>query len=368
MCSTIVYEKNMSGNRKIKAVSLFSGGGIGEMLLSKIGIYVVLANEIDTKRSSFYNAVYGEEINLCGDIRDKKIKSQIVNTIKKEKVALLIATPPCQGYSTAGKNKSELAMRKDTRNMLIFDLLEVIDSTNLDYILIENIPRFINLKYLFKGKRINIIEILNIKYDKKYNIEYEILNVKDYGVPQHRKRVVIKMYKKSLQWGWPKKEKEITVREAIGHLPSLESGESSEIPWHYAKEQNSRYVLAMKHTKEGVSALTNKKHYPKREDGKKIKGFHNTFRRISWNTPAWAITTNSGSIGSHNTVHPGRRKKNGTYSDARVLTPLELFLLFSIPKKNNIPHDIPETLIRDCVGEGVPPLFIKKVLQIIGKE
>ena len=338
------------------------------MFLSQIGIDIVLANEIHQRRSDFYNAIYGENTNLCGDIRDKEVKELIKKVIKKEKVKVLIATPPCQGYSTAGKNKSEKAMRKDARNALIFDVLDIIDASNLDYVLIENVARFLNLKYLFNGELINIIDILNIKYGKKYVIEFDILNTKDYGIPQHRKRAIIKMYKRSLQWGWPKKEKEITVREAIGHLPSLESGESSDIPWHYAKEQNSRYILAMKHTREGVSALTNKKYYPKNKDGRKIKGFHNTFRRIFWDAPSWAITTNSGSIGSHNTVHPGRKKKNGTYSDARVLTPLEIFLLFSIPKKNKIPVGVSETLLRDCIGEGAPPLFIKKILQMIKKK
>jgi DNA (cytosine-5)-methyltransferase 1 len=42
-------------------------------------------------------------------------------------------------------------------------------------------------------------------------------------------------------------------------------------------------------------------------------------------------------ISSQRNVHPGRLKKNGTYSDARVLTPLELMLLTSLPKKWNVP-------------------------------
>ena len=46
-----------------------------------------------------------------------------------------------------------------------------------------------------------------LNYGMKFNIDCEILNTKDYGVPQHRKRAVIKMYKKNLKWESPKKNK-----------------------------------------------------------------------------------------------------------------------------------------------------------------
>lgn len=52
---------------------------------------------------------------------------------------------------------------------------------------------------------------------------------------------------------------------------------------------------------------------------------------------------------------------DGTYSDARVLTPLELMLLTSLPIDWNIPDDTSELLIRQCIGESIPPLLIKKL-------
>ena len=53
--------------------------------------------------------------------------------------------------------------------------------------------------------------------------------------------------------------------------------------------------------------------------------------------------------------------QDGTYSDARVLTPLELMILSSLPTDWNIPHDTPEILIRQVIGESIPPLLIKKI-------
>jgi DNA (cytosine-5)-methyltransferase 1 len=67
-------------------------------------------------------------------------------------------------------------------------------------------------------------------------------------------------------------------------------------------------------------------------------------------------------ISSQRNVHPGRLLKDGTYSDARVLTPLELFILTSLPKDWGIPDDTPEILIRQVIGESIPPLMIKAIV------
>jgi DNA (cytosine-5)-methyltransferase 1 len=161
-------------------------------------------------------------------------------------------------------------------------------------------------------------DILRDKYASKYIVEAKVLNAKDYGVPQSRPRAIIKLYKKGLLWGWPEVQKEITLQEAIGDLPSLEAGETSNIKYHNAKKHNAREIECMKHTAEGCSAMTNEVYYPKKADGTRIKGFHNTYKRMKWNAPAPARTMNNGNIGSHNNVHPGRRLLDGTYSDARV--------------------------------------------------
>ncbi len=70
-------------------------------------------------------------------------------------------------------------------------------------------------------------------------------------------------------------------------------------------------------------------------------------------------------ISSQRNVHPGRLKPDGTYSDARVLTPLELMIINSMPTDWNIPDDTPEILVRQCIGESIPPLLLKKVAGMI---
>ena len=350
----------------IKALSLFSSAGVGELLLEQAGIDVIISNELLQKRSDFYNHVYPEKFHVQGDITKREIKEKILSKLTSD-VKLLIATPPCQGVSSLGKNKFQEHYVKDERNFLIYDVFYFIENHDFDYILIENVERYSKMYFPFNGKLTKLYDILLNIYGDKYFIDHKLLNAKDYGVPQSRPRYFIKMYKKRLLWPWPTQLPEITLKEAIGHLPSLESGENSNIKWHYAKSHNQRDILAMKHTAPGKSALKNEIYYPKKANGDRIRGFHNTYKRLEWDMPCHARTTNNGNIGSHNNVHPGRLMNDGTYSDARVLTIRELMIVSSIPLDWNIPKWASDTLIRKVIGESVPPLLMKKVVETIKK-
>ena len=352
---------------KIKAISLFSSAGIGELLLKNTNVDIIAANELLAKRAECYRHFYPNADMYCGDITDEATKEYMISVVKNNNVKMLIATPPCQGLSTLGKNKKQIHYEKDQRNYLILAALDVIDKCDFDYILIENVPTFLEMYFPYKEEYLQLEDILNLKYKDKYNIEARVLNAKDYGICQSRPRAIIKLYKKNLKWAWPTTEKEITLQEAIGDLPTLESGESSDIPWHFAKVHNERAVLALKHTPTGKSALTNEEYYPKKEDGTRIKGFHNTFKRMVWDQPCPTRTTFSGSMSSHNNVHPGRLKADGTYSDARVLTLLETFIVSSIPNNIDFPKDSTDTFIRTVIGESIPPKLMMKVIEQIGK-
>lgn len=170
------------------------------------------------------------------------------------------------------------------------------------------------------------------------------------------------MYPYDCSWNWPDTvTKKTTVRDAIGDLPSLEAGESSEIKWHFARKHDKRHVEWMKHTATGTSAFSNEIFYPQKEDGTRIKGYESSYRRIKWDEPAPTITIRNDAISSQRNVHPGRLKEDGTYSDARVLTPYELMILTSLPSDWNIPDDTPEILIRQVIGESIPPLMVEKI-------
>ena len=116
-----------------------------------------------------------------------------------------------------------------------------------------------------------IPELLNEKYGKKYNIEVDIFNSADFGIPQVRNRVFIRLYKKGLKWSKPKLEKkQISVADAIGNLPSLESGMKSDLKNHWARVHPKNQIEWMKSTPTGQTAFDNSKHFPINKDGRKI--------------------------------------------------------------------------------------------------
>ena len=279
------------------------------------------------------------------------IVSKNTDHTRAEKLSKIMSTLGLKQYAT------------DSRNTLFYYAMNAIDELQPDFVLFENVPKFLQLKYIDGGDTLNVVEILNKHYGEQYYVESQILNAMYYGVPQSRPRAIIKMYKKNKLWPWPKKEPIITLRQAIGSLPSLESGEDSGIKWHKALVHSPMQIEALKHTPEGKSALTNSVYYPKKKNGERVKGFHNTYKRMKWDEPAPARTTNSALISGHNNVHPGRQLPDGMWSDARVLTLRELIIVSSLPLDWNIPQGYKESFVRELIGEAIPPMLCKKIVE-----
>lgn len=373
----------------INTLSLFANVGIAETYLSEIGINVLLANEIDPKRVSFYKHLYPNTNIILGDITKTEIKDKIVQEAKNLNIDLIMATPPCQGMSTAGKMD-----KFDIRNHLIYHALEIIKAIKPKYIFLENVPEQLSTKIIVNDVEILIPDYIKSVLSEEYTInKNQIINAADYGVPQTRYRAIFLLVRKDLKlsWEFPKKEKEIvTLEKAIGHLPSLDpyikdvnenellkifpdfytkKSKAEKISkWFYPPEHVLRQVICMMHTPPGKSAFDNKDEYkPKKIDGTFVKGFKNTYKRQDWNKPAYTITMYNRTIGSQNNVHPGRLicvDKNGSeiYSDPRVLTIYELLIVTSLPTNWNIPPKTSDHFIRQVIGEGIPPLLVKKIM------
>ncbi len=348
--------------KRLTGLSLFASAGIGETYFKDVGIDIKVANELLEKRADLYRAINPETTVVCGDITKDEVFSKILASCSK-KVDFILASPPCQGMSVAGKNRNQTTMEADERNYLITYVVKAIKATNPDYILVENVPALLKLELQYAGKYRTVLDILQYEFGDQYEIDSMVVDSADYGVPQTRLRAIIKMNRKGKRWSWPLKKDKITVRDTIGHLPSLEAGEHSEIKWHFARKHSKDNILWMKHTPTGKSAFSNPVYYPQKKDGTRVKGYESSYRRIKWDAPAPTITIRNDCIASQRNVHPGRLLPDGTYSDARVLTPLELMLLDSLPADWNIPDDTPELLIRQCIGESIPPLMLKEIVR-----
>ena len=348
----------------IKAASLFSGAGIGEYYLGELGVDIVLANEVVKSRAIAHSLIYPACEMVTDDITKDSVQEAIVQKCKAEKVNLIIATPPCQGVSTAGSNKQEDKLFKDPRNFLVLSALKIIDEVKPDYILIENVPRFQQMLFPYEGNVISLEELLKRKYTGEYELDCRVFNAADYGVPQMRFRVVYRLWKKGLQWELPQEGNHpVTLREAIGDLPSLEPGQDSGIKNHYARPHPENHIECMRHTPSGMSAFKNNIYYPKKPDGSRITGYGNSYKRMRWDFPAPTITMRNEIVSSQENVHPGRPLPDGLWSDARVLTLRELLIVSSLPPEMDIPSNLTETAFRQLIGEGIPPLLMKEIMR-----
>lgn len=347
-----------------KGVSLFSSAGIAEIFLQSVGIDIVVANEIIKERADLYRYQYPNSKMICGDILKKEVYESILQATPNH-LDFLLASPPCQGMSVAGKNRFVDQMMCDPRNSLVLRVIDFIQKKHPNFVLIENVPTFLKLEIAYKNVTKKIVDILKDEFSEEYNIDIRIFDAQEYGIPQRRKRAIVRMWKNGKQWKDPQKCHQVTLREAIGNLPSIEAGEKSSLKWHYARNHSPIHIECMKHTPTGHSAFENDTFYPRNSKGERVRGYNTTYRRINWDEPAPTITMRNDAISSQLNVHPGRLQEDGTYSDARVLTPLELMILNSIPRNWNIPDDTPELLIRKVIGESIPPLLVKKIVEQI---
>jgi DNA (cytosine-5)-methyltransferase 1 len=352
--------------RTFKGLSLFSSAGIAEFGFKNTNIDILLSNELLRKRTDVHKFWHPHVQTIDGDITSPLVKSKIIKRSKELDIDFVFATPPCQGVSLIGKNKSNEQMLTDERNYLIFSVIDIIKKLKPKVILIENVSRFLKIKYWIDSEFKTIEEILNKEFGKKYNINCGLYNARKYGIPQNRERAIIKMWLKSenIKWNEPIEQKEITLKEAIGYLPSLESGEKSQIKNHYARSHTKDHITFMRHTPTGKSAFENKVHYPiNHKTGKRLKGYAATYKRMSWDKPAPTITMRNDCISSQSNVHPGRKISEDCYSDARVLTLRELFILSSMNPDLDIPEFVSDSQIRYMIGEAVPPRLINEIVK-----
>ena len=372
----------------MNGLSLFSNVGIAETYLSEVGIDIVVANELLKERARFYSHLYPECEMIQGDITDKATYEKIIEAAKKKDVEFLIATPPCQGMSIAGDMNPY-----DERNSLVKYAVDAILDLMPRYVLLENVVQMLETPIQYDGQEMLIPDYLKARLGDDYHFNSDqIINAMDYGVPQQRKRAIILLTRKdmSMVWHYPEPDDHvITLEEAFAGIPDLwplidekeyrdffpkNSKEAlSYHKWHQPPHHVWRNVVCMLYTSTGNTAFDNEYYYPRKKNGEKVRGYDTTYHRMFWNKPSSTITRYNGIIGSQNNVHPGRPWKkdvdgNMMYTNPRVLSIYELLIVSSLPTDWDIPEWASNGLIRHVIGEGIPPLLVKKIVANIGKE
>jgi len=375
----------------MKTLSLFSNIGVAEAFLSSIGVEVVLANELVTRRANLYSKIYPNTEMICGNITNKEVKKKIIERAKTLNVDIIMAAPPCQGMSRACRTQKA----DDERNLLILPVIEIVKNLTPMYVFIENVPSFSSTIICVNNSLTTIAAQIEKELGMQYYISASRIDTMNYSVPQTRKREIILLTRKDItkQWHLPKEDDSlISLEEAIGDLPSLDPKVTdlsekeliSLFPdflsklqkaqkiskWHKPPTHIKRQVLTMIHTPTGKTAFDNNKHIPVKLDGSPVVGYRSTYRRLRWSDPASTVTMDNRKISSQNNVHPGRyigQNEFGdvVYSDARALSLFEIMRIMSLPDDWPLPDDVNEAFVRSVIGEGIPPLFVKKVFDEI---
>jgi len=183
---------------KFKFIDLFAGIGGFRIAMQSLGGKCVFTSEWDEQAKKTYEANFGEV--PFGDITKEETKKFIPDDFD-----VLCAGFPCQAFSIAGKRGGF----EDTRGTLFFDVAEIIKRKKPKAFFLENVK---GLRNHNGGK--TFATILNVlRNDLDYFVpEPEIINAKDFGVPQNRERVYIVGFRKdqgvsTFEYPKPKKQK-----------------------------------------------------------------------------------------------------------------------------------------------------------------
>lgn len=199
-------------NNQINVLSLFSGIGAFEKALSHLffdNYNVVNYCEIDKYASKSYSAVHGipEELNLW-DV--KSVDTSKITT----PIDLITYGFPCQDISLAGYQQGFFAENGEiTRSGLFFEALRIIKDLQPKIAIAENVKALCGKKF---KKEFDLV--LSSLEEAGYNNYYQILNAKDYGIPQNRERVFVISIRKDIDDGKFKFPKPIPLKINLSDL------------------------------------------------------------------------------------------------------------------------------------------------------
>lgn len=376
--STIPFEqrKKRKLKQKIPYCHLFACAMSDGYYLEQHGFECVLANERETDIAEYCALMYPKAEVLDNDFRVRY--NELVKKFKTKKCEFLVITPPCQTFCPQ-KPKN---WRDDDRLTLIIDIVRFIKETRPKHILLENAKAFFSfslpldedltehpiaekLQKILNGRTIGdyLRDELTVE-DLGYHVNFAIEDSCFYGCAQSRVRSIMLASTEGV-WKWPCAEEfAMSLWEASGHLPSLEAGEDSGIPDHHAKSLHSDPIKAAKIAE--ALAHTSTGRCPKDNDPRyQLPGFGffgAKGARKFWDKPSNTIDTGNGDVLGLRTIHPGRLRKDGTYSDARPLTLLEVFLVNGL-ENYEVPDKFKnrENFVRNLMGE----IFLPKLCERI---
>ena len=351
----------------MNAIDLFAGcGGLSKGFMDA-GFNIIVGVDNDQAALNTFAKNHNGAVALNADLSKQETFDEIKRIAGKREIDVIIAGPPCQGFSLTGPRNFD-----DERNKLYLAVIEMVKLYQPKAFIIENVP---GMATLYGGQIKD--EIIKRFTDMGYNIESQILCAADYGVPQIRKRLIFMGIRKDL--GTPAfPEKEFTpdtyrtCRDAISDLPSLEFDLGTDEA-DYICEPKTEYQRMMRgnckvlhnhvgtnHTqmvKDTIALVPEGGNYKDLPEGwGESRKFHMAWTRLNGNAPARTVDT-----GHRNLFHYELNRIPTVREDARIQSFPDDFVFLG-------------TKTQQCrqVGNAVPPMLGyvlgKSILKIINGE
>lgn len=323
---------------KYNSIDIFSGcGGLTEGM-HQADFQTQVAFEIDAIASKAYQLNHTDTFIITRDIRKVSI-AEIKRKLNGKPLHLLAGCPPCQGFSSI-RRLNRTTPVADERNNLIMEYVRFVKALKPYTFMMENVPGLVEYD-LFK-KAIKIL-----RDELHYKVDFKVVNVKNYGVPQSRRRLVLVGSRLGeIKVAEPLNEKK-TVRQAIEHLPLPENSKDpihKIFPTHIPAVQK-RIELTPKNG--GSRKDLPKKYLLKCHEAENI-GFNDVYGRLRWDDYSTTITGGCLNPSKGRFLHPEQN---------RNISAREAALLQSFPADYKFPIDIPKANLALLIGNALPPKF-----------
>lgn len=321
-------------------IDLFCGAGGLSLGFAKAGFENLFSVEVNADFAKTYKRNFPSHNLIVDDIRNID-NNKIFKLVGECEVDVIIGGPPCQGFSLAGNIGRSFI--DDERNRLFKEFVRFVSCTQPKMFVMENVA---SMATHLKGKTIQIIVDAFENAGAGYKVKYEVLNSANYGIAQERRRIVVVGVRNDIdsEFFYPtKSEKVYTIKNVIGDLPVLKSGETSNIPNHIAMKHSSQMLEKMRYIKDGGNRMDIPEGLrPKSGDIRK-------YIRYDSNKPSVCVT--------------GDMRKIFHYEQNRALTARELARIQSFP--DDFIFEGTSIQIQQQIGNAVPPKLAYKIAKQI---
>lgn len=221
-----------------------------DTLTTRVAFHYLKANNIESEYLKYLKGEVTREyflkqipkINLDSvinsEISDKTIPdifSKIKQQLKNKKVDIIIGGPPCQAYSIVGRARDPKNMEDDPRNHLYKQYVKFLREYQPQMFVFENVPGMLSAK---NGEYFD--KIKNAIRKEGYLFDHRVLNAKDFGVLQDRKRVILIGWQEDLKLEYPTfnpiEQRYKILKDLFSDLPKLQHGKGSMGIVNYKKE------------------------------------------------------------------------------------------------------------------------------------